>query len=107
MSKFYFINSEFSGKTERVDLCIVTERQRETYMNEMKKRGNWQFEVTFYTDDDQVDVVINGEDVFRAVFDAKEMTEAEAMTVRKFIPGVKTSFDLVETWCDNYDDCPQ
>ena len=33
-----------------------------------------------------------------------KMTEAEAMTVRKFIPGVETSFDLVETWCDNYDD---
>lgn len=107
MSKFYFIDSEFSGKTDRVDLCIITDRQRESYLNEMKKRPNWDFEVTFYTDDDQVDVVIKGEDVFRTVFDAKEMTEAEATTIRKFIPGVETSFGLVETWCDNYDDCPQ
>ena len=37
MSKFYFIDSEFSGKTERKDLCIITDRQRETYLNEMKK----------------------------------------------------------------------
>lgn len=104
MPKLYFINSVFSGKTERVDLCIITERQRESYMNAMKARKNWKLEVTFYTDDNEVDVVISGEDVFRTVFDAKEMTENEAETIRKFIPGVETSFDLVETWCDNYDD---
>ena len=104
MTKLFFIDSEFSGKTERTDLCIVTEKQRDTYMNELKKRANWKYVVAFYTDDNEVDTIISGEDVFRAVFDAKEMTEAEAATIRKFIPGVKSSFELVETWCDNYDD---
>ena len=102
--KQYFINSQFSGKTDRTYLCIISEGEREKYLNMMKKRPNWKHEITFYTDDNEVDVIITGEDVFRDVFDAKEMTETEAATIRKFIPGVSKTFDLVESWCDSYDD---
>lgn len=102
--QFFFIHAEFSGKTDRVELCILTDQQRDAYLDEFKKRPNWNFKITFYTEDGEVDIVISGEELFRTVFDAKPMTKAEADTFRKFIPNIPTKFDTADMWFGNYDD---
>ena len=89
--KNYFINATWNGHNY---LCVITEKQRNKYIKELKARDLDQYTATFYND---IDVKIEGKAILDAVVNAKEMTDKETATIRKFIPDIIDKFELVIT----------